>query len=215
MLAIRLLTSLPPLALHVSQQKFSSVRHFFTSVGNAFGTQVAGLLSHNLNDIVGSIDGHGNTVKEALRVEQVFRAEEQLEAEAKQELEDQGLESAMHDMISAITNSRDKLSDAVEKGHNEVSLSITRGNDKLADAVTTGHDKVSSAVASGSDQLSSSLDSGHQKISTSVLTAGDSINDVADAIEVCMYKKNQSVQTSEPSEECIFFRTLELGMQTL
>ena len=172
--------------------KFSSVCHFFTSVGNAFGTQVAGLLSHNLNDIVGSIDGHGNTVKEALRVEQVFRAEEQLEAEAKQELEEQGLESAMHDMISAITNSRDKLSDAVEKGHNEVSLSITRGNDKLADAVTTGHDKVSSAVASGSDQLSSSLDSGHQKISTSVLTAADSINDVADAIEVCLCTKRRS-----------------------
>ena len=131
-----------------------------------------------------SIDDHGDTVKEALRVQQVIEAEEELQAEAKQESGEQGLVSAMYDIISAITNSQDKLSDAVESGHNQVSLSITRGNDKLTDAVTAGHEKVSSAVASGSDQMSSSLDSGHQKIATSVLTAADSINAVAHAVEV-------------------------------
>ena len=136
-----------------------------------------------------SIDDHGDTVKEALRVQQVIEAEEQLEAEAKEELGEQGLVSALHDIISAITNSQDKLSDAVENGHNQVSLSITRGNDKLSDAVTTGHERVSSAVASGSDQLSSSLEAGHQKIATSLLTAADSINDVAGAVEVCLATK--------------------------
>ena len=140
-----------------------------------------------------SIDDHGDTVKEALRVQQVIEAEEQLEAEAKQESGEQGLVGAMHDIIFAITNSQDKLSDAVESGHNQVSLSITRGNDKLADAVTAGHVKVSSAVASGSDRLSASLDSGHQKIATSVLTAADSINDVKHAIEV--YSNNNKSRT--------------------
>ena len=163
----------------------------FLTVGNALGTQVLGELSNNLNEIMESIDDHGDTVKEALRVQQVIEAEEQLEVEAKQESGEQGLVSAMHDIISAITNSQDKLSDAVENGHNQVSLSITRGNDKLADAVTTGHEKVSSAVSSGSDKMSSSLDSGHQKIASSVLTAADSINDVADAVEVCDNQRQQ------------------------
>ena len=162
---------------------------FFCSVGNALGTQVLGELSNNLNDIMESIDDHGETVKDALRVQQVIEAEEQLEVEAKQDAGEEGLVNAMHDIISAITDSQDKLSDAVESGHNQVSLSITRGNDKLTDAVTTGHDKVSSAVASGSDQLSSSLDSGHQKIATSVLTAADSINDVAHSVEVYYNKR--------------------------
>ena len=160
-------------------------------VGNALGSQVLGDLSNNLNDIMESIDNHGDTVEEALKARQVIEAEEQLEAEAKHELGEQGLVSAMHDIISAITNSQDKLSDAVESGHNQVSLSITRGNDKLTDAVTAGHEKVSSAVAAGSEQMSSSLDSGNQKIATSVLTAADSINDVADAVEVCLAIKDQ------------------------
>ena len=150
-----------------------------------------GQLSNNLNEIMESIDDHGDTVKEALRVQQVVEAEEQLEAETYQESGEQDLVSAMHDIISAITNSQNKLSDAVESGHNQVSLSITRGNDKLTDAVTTGHEKVSSAVASGSDQMSSSLDSGHQKIATSVLTAADSIKDVADAVEVYFPRQKQ------------------------
>ena len=156
-------------------------------VGNAFGTQVAGLLSNNLNDIMDSIDGHGDTVKEALRVQQVFRAEEQLEVEAKQLEEEESLVGAMQNIISAITSSQDKLSNAVENGHNQVSLSITRGSDKLTDVVTTSQDKVSQAIASGSGQISSSLDSGQQKISTSVLTAADAINDVVGVVvEVCL-----------------------------
>ena len=151
-----------------------------------------------------SIDDHGDTVKEALRVQQVIEAEEQLEAEAKQESGEQGLVGAMHDIISAITNSQDKLSDAVESGHNQVSLSITRGNDKLTDAVTAGHDKVSSAVASGSDQLSASLDSGNQKIATSVLTAADSINDVAHAVEVYnIYIKRRTALSHNVCKKCI------------
>ena len=150
-------------------------------VGNALGSQVLGDLSNNLNDIMESIDNHGDTVEEALKARQVIEAEEQLEAEAKQELGEQGLVSAMHDIISAITNSQDKLSDAVENGHNQVSLSIERGNDKLTDAVSAGQERISSAV----DQVSSSLDSGHQKIATSVLSAADSISDVAGAVEVC------------------------------
>ena len=144
------------------------------------------MLSNNLNDIMDSIDGHGDTVKEALRVQQVFRAEEQLEVEAKQLEEEESLVGAMQNIISAITSSQDKLSNAVENGHNQVSLSITRGSDKLTDVVTTSQDKVSQAIASGSGQISSSLDSGQQKISTSVLTAADAINDVVGVVEVCL-----------------------------
>ena len=161
----------------------------FLTVGNALGTQVLGELSNNLNEIMESIDDHGDTVKEALRVQQVIEAEEQLEVEAKQESGEQGLVSAMHDIISAITNSQDKLSDAVENGHNQVSLSIERGNDKLADAVSAGQERISSAV----DQVSSSLDSGHQKIATSVLSAADSINDVAGAVEVGKQSKMDKI----------------------
>ena len=85
---------------------------FFCSVGNALGTQVE------------SIDDHGDTVKEALRVQQDIEAEEQLEAEAKQESGKQGLVGAMHDIISAITNNQDKLTDAVTAGHDKVSLAV-------------------------------------------------------------------------------------------
>ena len=158
-----------------------------------------------------SIDDHGDTVKEALRVQQVIEAEEQLEAEAKQESGEQGLVGAMHDIISAITNSQDKLSDAVESGHNQVSLSITRGNDKLTDAVTTGHEKVSSAVASGSEQMSSSLDSGNQKIATSVLTAADSINDVAHAVEV--YNNKTESRTRQGHNQVIIVKLLRMPEQ--
>ena len=189
MLAILLSIFPPPLVLHVSWLCFSyqpSNINTISPVGNAFGTQVAGLLSNNLNDIMDSIDGHGDTVKEALRVQQVFRAEEQLEVEAKQLEEEESLVGAMQNIISAITSSQDKLSNAVENGHNQVSLSITRGSEKLTDVVTTSQDKVSQAIASGSGQISSSLDSGQQKISTSVLTAADAINDVVDVVEVCL-----------------------------
>ena len=136
-----------------------------------FFPSVLGELSNNLNDI-----------GEALRVQQVKEDEDQLETETKSN--EQGMVNAMYDIISAITTSQDKLSDAVKSGHNQVALSIARGNDKLTDAVSAGYEKVSSAVASGSDQMSSSLDSGHQKIATSVLTAADSINAVAHAVEV-------------------------------
>ena len=71
-----------------------------------------------------SIDNHGDTMKEALRVQQVIEAEEQLEAEAKEELGEQGLVSALHDIISAITNNQDKLTDAVTAGHDKVSLAV-------------------------------------------------------------------------------------------
>ena len=158
-----------------------------------------------------SIDDHGDTVKEALRVQQVIEAEEQLEVEAKQDAGEEGLVNAMHDIISAITDSHDKLSDAVESGHNQVSLSITRGNDKLTDAFTTGHDKVSSAVASGSNQLASSLDSGHQKIATSVLTAADSINDVAHAVEV--YNNKTKSRTRQGHNQVIIVKLLRMPEQ--
>ena len=149
-----------------------------------------------------SIDEHRDTVKEALRVQQVTDAEDQLETETKSN--EQGMVSAMYDIISAITNSQDKLSDAVESGHNQVSLSIARGNEKLTDAVTAGHEKVSSAVVSGSEQMSSSLDSGNQKIATSVLTAADSINDVAHAVEVYnIYIKKRTELGHNNCKNCI------------
>ena len=61
-----------------------------------------GQLSNNLNEIMESIDNHGDTVKEALRVQQVVEAEEQLEAETYQESGEQDLVSVMHDIISPI-----------------------------------------------------------------------------------------------------------------
>ena len=69
-----------------------------------------------------SIDDHGDTVKEALRVQQVVEAEEQLEAETYQESGEQDLVSAMHDIISPITDSQDKLSNAVENGPDQRSV---------------------------------------------------------------------------------------------
>ena len=130
-----LLSTFPhPSEAHVIQ-KISEINHFsfnFCSVGNVIGTQVLGELSNNLNDIMESIDDHGDTVKEALRVQQVIEAEEQLEAEAKEELGEQGLVSALHDIISAITNNQDKLTDAVTAGHDKVSLAVeVYSNNKL------------------------------------------------------------------------------------
>ena len=61
---------------------------------------------------------------EALRVQQDIKVEDQLEAEAKQESGKQGLVGAMHDIISAITNNQDKLTDAVTAGHDKVSLAV-------------------------------------------------------------------------------------------
>ena len=66
-----------------------------------------------------SSNDHGDTVKKALRIQQVIEAKKQLEAEAKQESREQGLVVAM-----PITNSLDKLTDVVTAGHDKVSLAV-------------------------------------------------------------------------------------------
>ena len=113
-----------------------------------------------------------------MRVQRVIKAVDELEVESKQESGEQDLVSAMHDIISAITDSQDKLSKAVENGHKEVSLR-ERQADRRRRHAHVWRKKVCAAVASGSDQMSSSLESSHQEVATSVLRASDSSNDLA------------------------------------
>ena len=54
-----------------------------------------------------------------MRVQRVIKAVDELEVESKQESGEQDLVSAMHGIISAITDSQDKLSNAVENGQKE------------------------------------------------------------------------------------------------
>ena len=52
----------------------------------------------------------------------MIEAEDVLEVEEKQESGEQDLVSAMHDIISPITDSQDKLSNAVENGPDQRSV---------------------------------------------------------------------------------------------